>query len=477
MLFNSLDFAIFFIILFSVYWYLYRSPKAQNVLILFASYFFYAYWDWRFLSLIIISTLTDFSVGKLLYKETNYSIRKTLLLFSVGVNLGLLGFFKYHNFFIDSFINAFSFFGLNLNVFTLNLILPVGISFYTLQTLSYTIDIYRKNTEPTNNLIVFAAFVSFFPQLLAGPIERAANLIPQFLEQRKFSYKNTVEGCRQFLWGLFKKMVIADNCAQLVDLTYSNTADHTGSTLFLGAIFFSIQIYCDFSGYSDMAIGLARTLGIKLKQNFAFPFFSRNMAELWRRWHISLNEWFRDYLYIPLGGSKRGMSNTLRNIFIVFCISGLWHGANWTFIVWGLLNAIFIVPVFLFKTNKSYTHDIANQITWREIVGIATTNFLFIVSFIFFRAESITHAIVYIKGIFEYSIFLYPALPKQLNSLYILIPLMFLIEWFRRSKKHPLEDLQLVASWSVRWGIYATIFFVIGVYGHSDKIPFIYFQF
>lgn len=313
-----------------------KSIKLQNLLIVIASYVFYGWWDWRFLSLIAFSTLVDYSVGIRLGIEQNQLKRKILLWTSIIVNLGFLGFFKYYNFFLDNFTQAFSFLGRDISVSSLNIILPVGISFYTFQTLSYSIDVYKGKLKPTKDIIAFSAFVSFFPQLVAGPIERATNLLPQFYKSREFDYNKAVDGMRQILWGLFKKVVIADNAAVFANLIFNNSADYSGSTLLLGAIFFTFQIYGDFSGYSDIAIGTSRLFGFDLMRNFHFPYFSRDIAEFWRRWHISLASWFRDYLYIPLGGSRGSTWMKVRNIFIIFLVSGFWHGANWTFIVWGV---------------------------------------------------------------------------------------------------------------------------------------------
>ncbi len=337
MLFNSIDFAIFLPIIFVLYWFVTnKNLKLQNTLIVLSSYIFYGWWDWRFLSLIIFSTIVDYLIGISLSKQENQNKRKILLWTSILVNLGFLGFFKYYNFFLDNFITAFSFFGTEINANSLNIILPVGISFYTFQTLSYTIDVYKRKLEPTYDFIAFSAFVSFFPQLVAGPIERATNLLPQFYKKRHFDYSKAVDGMRQILWGLFKKIVIADNCAHYANIIFNNSSEYSGSTLVLGAIFFTFQIYGDFSGYSDIAIGTSRLFGFNLKQNFAFPYFSRDIAEFWRRWHMSLSTWFRDYLYIPLGGSRVGTWNKIRNVFIIFLVSGFWHGANWTFIIWGV---------------------------------------------------------------------------------------------------------------------------------------------
>ena len=344
MIFNSLDFAIFLPIVFLLYWFVFKNLRAQNVLIVVASYVFYGWWDWRFLFLIAFSTLVDYLVGISLEREGSPQKRKGLLWISILVNLGFLGFFKYYNFFLDNFIASFSFFGMEIQANSLNIILPVGISFYTFQTLSYSIDVYRRKLPATKDFVAFSAFVSFFPQLVAGPIERASNLLPQFQKKRSFDYRLAVDGVRQILWGLFKKIVIADNCALYANEIFNNSAEYNGSTLFFGALFFAFQIYGDFSGYSDIAIGTSRLFGFNLMRNFAFPYFSRDIAEFWRRWHISLSTWFRDYLYIPLGGSKGSKSNQIRNVFIIFIVSGFWHGANWTFIVWGALNALYFLP-------------------------------------------------------------------------------------------------------------------------------------
>ena len=323
MLFNSIDFAIFLPLVFILHWFFTnKNLKLQNLLIIVASYVFYGYWDWRFLSLIIFSTIVDFTVGCLLSNEESILKRKILLWTSILVNLGLLGFFKYYNFFLDNFLIAFRFFGQEIQGNTLNIILPVGISFYTFQTLSYTIDVYKRKLEPTKQFIAFSAFVCFFPQLVAGPIEKATNLLPQFYKKRNFDYSLAVDGMRQILWGLFKKIVIADNCAKFANQIFNNSADMNGSTLLLGALFFTFQIYGDFSGYSDIAIGTSRLFGFNLMQNFNFPYFSRDIAEFWRRWHISLSTWFRDYLYIPLGGSRGNTWMKVRNTFIIFIVSG-----------------------------------------------------------------------------------------------------------------------------------------------------------
>ena len=404
MLFNSLDFAVFLPIVFVLYWFVTNhNLKLQNALIVAASYVFYGWWDWRFLSLIIFSTLVDFSIGRRLKVEERASRRKLLLWTSIVVNLGFLGFFKYYNFFLDNFIAAFSLLGQEFSASSLNIILPVGISFYTFQTLSYTIDVYRRKLNASENFLAFSAFVCFFPQLVAGPIERATNLLPQFYSKRTFKYDNAVDGMRQILWGLFKKVVIADNCAVYANLIFNDYQEYSGSTLFIGAIFFTFQIYGDFSGYSDMAIGTSKLFGFKLMQNFATPYFSRDIAEFWRRWHISLSTWFRDYLYIPLGGSRGGAWMKVRNTFIIFLVSGFWHGANWTFVAWGGLNALYFLPYMLFGKNRNNMGIVAEGRmlpSAEDAVKIFVTFLMSVFAWIFFRAESMEHAMSFIRGLF-----------------------------------------------------------------------------
>ena len=357
MLFNSLPFAVFLPIVFAVYWALHNSLRSQNIMLLTASYIFYGWWDARFLSLIVASTVVDYLLGQYLAAATNALKRKLLLTASMIFNLGLLGVFKYYNFFMENFMEIANSVGLNTNPVLLKIALPVGISFYTFQTMSYTIDIYRKQLEPTKDFIAFAAFVGYFPQLVAGPIERASNLLPQMSKRRYFDYQKAVDGMRQALWGLFKKVVIADAVAPLVDQAFGDPSGFSAIALITGALLFSIQIYCDFSGYSDIAIGISKLFGIDLMQNFRTPYFSRDIAEFWRRWHISLSTWFRDYLYIPLGGSRGSTALKVRNTFAIFIVSGFWHGANWTFIIWGLINALLFLPLLLAKRNRSNLND------------------------------------------------------------------------------------------------------------------------
>lgn len=478
MLFNSIDFAIFLPIVFVLYWFVFNKQlKAQNALVVVASCVFYGWWDYRFLALILFSTLVDYAIGIQLQKTNAEKQRKVLLWTSISVNIGLLGFFKYYNFFVDNFVQAFSFFGQDIQPNTLNIILPVGISFYTFQTLSYTIDIYRKKLKPTKDLIAFAAFVSFFPQLVAGPIERASNLLPQFYKKRQFHYARAVDGLRQILWGMFKKVVIADNCAQFANVIFDNYTEYSASTLWVGAIFFAFQIYGDFSGYSDIAIGTSRLFGFDLKQNFATPYFSRDIAEFWRRWHISLSTWFRDYVYIPLGGSRGTKWYQIRNVFIIFVISGFWHGANWTFIIWGLLNALYFLPLLLFKKNREHTNVVAQHKMFpslKEIGMMLVTFILTVIAWIFFRAENVTIALDYVRRLVSTSLFSIPELRP--SYLAVLLILFLSIEWFGRRQLYAIETLWLKYPKILRWFIYYIIVMVIFFYSGKEQ-EFIYFQF
>lgn len=479
MLFNSLDFAIFLPSVFILYWFVFkRNIKLQNVLLILASYVFYGWWDYRFLALIIFSSLVDYAIGKKLKNEEAPIKRKILLWVSILVNLGFLGFFKYYNFFIDNFIEAFSFFGNKIEPNTLDIILPVGISFYTFQTLSYTIDVYKRKLEPTDDLISFLAFVSFFPQLVAGPIERATNLLPQFYKKRVFHFSAATDGCRQILWGLFKKIVIADQCAVYANTIFNNSDSYSGSTLFVGAIFFAFQIYGDFSGYSDIAIGTSRLFGFSLKQNFAFPYFSRDIAEFWRRWHISLSTWFRDYLYIPLGGSQVGTWKKIRNIFIIFIVSGFWHGANWTFIFWGFLNALYFLPLLITKQNRNNLNIVAqNQSlpTFKEVFQMAITFCLTTLAWVFFRAENMTHAWDYIKGIFSFSFLSFPEVRP--TNLLVLLVFFIVVEWIGRREQYAIEVLVLKKPRVLKWIFYSFLMALIFIFSGESQQTFIYFQF
>jgi len=478
MLFNSLAFAVFLPIVFMLYWLAPRGNlKLQNVILLLSSYFFYACWDWRFLFLLVFSTLLDYYTGLRIYTSQDKKSKKYWLWLSICINLGFLGIFKYYNFFIDSFADGLSLLGFSANFSSLQVIVPVGISFYTFHGLSYVIDLYNDRIKPERNFIIYSVFVSFFPLLVAGPIERASHLLPQIQNKREFDYTKAVDGLRQILWGLFKKIVIADNCAKFADTIFNNSSEYSGSTLVLGAIFFAFQIYCDFSGYSDIALGTARLFGIELLRNFAFPYFSRDIAEFWRRWHISLSSWFRDYLYIPLGGSKGGTWMKVRNTLIIFIVSGFWHGANWTFIVWGFLNALYIMPLILFETNRTNLDIVAKDAslpTMKELLSILLTFSLTVFAWIFFRSESLTHAMTYISGIFSKSLFTVPAFRPL--YLFVLIVLFVITEWIGRKDQYAIQFLGHRYNRPIRWIVYTGILLVIGLF-KGESHQFIYFQF
>lgn len=478
MLFNSMDFAVFLPIVFFLYWIFFKDLRGQNILLLGASYVFYGWWDWRFLSLLALSSLIDYTVGIGMSRTPDPGRRKILLCVSLFANLGFLGFFKYFNFFAENFTQAFSLLGHPIpNTSTLHIILPVGISFYTFQTLSYSIDIYRRKLEPTHNLIAFLAYVSFFPQLVAGPIERAVNLLPQFGKIRQFNHDAAVDGLRQILWGLFKKIVIADNCAVYVNLIYGNHSNYSGSTLLLASLLFAFQIYSDFSGYSDIAIGTARLFGINLIRNFAYPYFSRDIAEFWRRWHISLSTWFRDYVYIPMGGSRVGRLKIVRNIFVIFIVSGFWHGANWTFIIWGALNAIYFLPLLLLKRNRRHTDIVAQGRllpNFTELLQIGCTLSLTVLAWVFFRSQSVTQAFEILRRIFSRSILTSPS--DCPAGLLILIGILVITEWFQRNNEHGLVFKDNATPRAVRWCIYYLLGIFLYIAGGTEQ-QFIYFQF
>ena len=477
MLFNSIEFLIFLPVCFAMYWFVLNCDlKLQNAFVLGASYFFYGWWDYRFLALIAFSTLVDYAIGIAISKSTIKSKRKMLLLVSLVVNLGLLGFFKYYNFFIDSWVDSFSSLGIEMHRSSLNIILPVGISFYTFQTLSYTIDIYRGKLKPATNFINFAAYVAFFPQLVAGPIERATNLLPQFYKKRVFKEDQAISGINLIIWGLFQKVVIADSCAPYVNSIFDNYEAMNSLSLILGAVYFAFQIYGDFAGYSNIAIGTARLLGFDLMRNFNYPYFSRDIAEFWRRWHISLSTWFRDYLYIPLGGSRGSKWMQLRNVFIIFIVSGFWHGANWTFVFWGFLHALFFLPVLLLGKNRKNLDQVA-QGRWlpslKELLQMTITFVLACIAWVFFRAPNITAAFDYLKSIFVDLDFKIQYLNIERYNVEMLLILFIFIgfEWFHRNQEHP-----FVGKW--KWIKVASIILMLLTLGvYSNHQDFIYFQF
>ncbi len=479
MFFNSLSFAFFLPIVFLLYWFVcFKKSSYQNLLLLIASYYFYSFWDYRFLFLLLFSTLLDYFSGIKIGLSTNQKNKKFWLILSIGINLGFLGVFKYYNFFAISFQELLKQVGFEVDILTLNVILPVGISFYTFHGLSYVIDIYYDRIKPETKIVDYSLFVSYFPLLVAGPIERATHLLPQLKVTRKFNYEVAVSGLKQILWGLFKKVVIADQCAVYADNIFNNSIDYSGSSLLLGGIFFAFQIYGDFSGYSDIALGTSKLFGIDLLKNFSYPYFSRNIAEFWRRWHISLSSWFRDYLYIPFGGSKVKTWKKIRNVLIIFLVSGFWHGANWTFIFWGLLNALFILPSILMKTNRVFTNVVAEGRSFpsfRELFSMILTFLLSVIAWIFFRSENIADAFDYLNRMI-FTADLFKSSPVALNDIMPYLTLFILIEWMGRERNFALEKFGIILPRIVRWCFY--IFLVYKIYYFSgEEQEFIYFQF
>lgn len=487
MLFNSLEFAIFLPLVFTIYWILQPfNVRWQNSWVVVISYFFYGWWDARFLLLIAFSTLTDFSIGLWINRTTGTRNRKLLLWLSIVVNLGVLGFFKYFDFFLSNFTAAFTFLGMPVDGGLLHIVLPVGISFYTFQTLSYTIDVYRNKLKPVTDVIAFSAFVSFFPQLVAGPIERATNLLPQFTVKRQFSYDRAADGMRQLLWGFFKKLVVADSCAVIVNQVFETHEYQSGIVLIVGAVAFAFQIYGDFSGYSDIAIGTARLFGIDLMQNFRLPYFARDVADFWRRWHISLTSWFRDYVYIPLGGSRNGKWLSVRNTLVVFLVSGFWHGANWTFVSWGLYHAVLFLPLLVLNRNRlninNYETDKRRLPDLRQLSQLLLTFFLVTIGWVFFRAESLADAFTYLGGIFNVqqgyfdvtTLFIANGNLSNFTLFFAVISILTLLitEWIQRSKTHALE----ISTFPYRGIVYIAIGLFIYLAKGGDA-AFIYFQF
>ncbi len=477
MLFNSIEFAVFLPVVFLLYWFVFnKNLRLQNLFLVAASYVFYAWWDWRFLFLIIFTSLCTYGAGILIgkYREAPQKA-KAVHVANIVVNLLILGVFKYYDFFASSFADAFL--GGKADGLLLHLVLPVGISFYTFKALSYSIDVYRGKMVPTRDIVVLAAYVAFFPQQLAGPLERATALIPQFEKPRTFEYETGVDGLRQILWGLFKKMVVADNCAVYVDRVFSSYPAQAGSTLLLAAVLYTFQIYGDFSGYSDIAIGTGKLFGIKSMLNFNVPYFSRDIAEFWRRWHISLTTWFRDYVYIPLGGSRCSKAKIVRNTFVIFLVSGLWHGANWTFLAWGAYHALLFLPLILLGKNRKYRDTVAEGRllpSIKELGQMVLTFMLVVFGWIIFRADSIADAWCYFQRIFTHSLFSRPD-AAGITGFTLCICIMVIVEWLQRHRPHPF-DLSGIKPAALRYGIYlATVFVILMLGGHAEN--FIYFQF
>ncbi len=468
MIFSSVEFMVFLPVAFALYWVLRRQVRWQNLLVVVASYIFYGWWDWRFLLLIAFTSACSYFSGLII---NGGRWRKTALWGNIIINLAILGLFKYYDFFAVEFARLF---GLSADSVTLNLILPVGISFYTFQALSYSIDIYRNKMEPTRDVVAFFAYVSFFPQLVAGPIERATNLLPQFQRQRQFDYSMAVDGVRQMLWGFFKKVVVADNCAVFVDKIWADIGSQSSLNLAMAAVLFSLQIYCDFSGYSDIAIGTAKLFGIKLMRNFKVPYFSRDIAEFWRRWHISLTTWFRDYVYIPLGGSRVSKAKVIRNTFIIFLVSGFWHGANWTFLAWGAFHAVLFLPLILLGKNRKYTDTVAEG-RWlpnhKELGQMVLTFALVALGLILFRSQSIGEAMDYYAGLVWGG---WHGFNPPMRAI-TFVALMLVVEWLQRGREHGL-DMSGVRYRAVRYACYLAVLAVIFMYGVFNE-TFIYFQF
>ncbi|MEO8236828.1 MAG: MBOAT family O-acyltransferase [Flavobacterium sp.] len=477
MFFNSLAFAIFLPIVFFLYWFVFNKTKStQNALLIVASYYFYSCWDWRFLFLLVFSTFLDYYTGIQIEKSKSEKNRKFWFWLSILVNLGFLGVFKYYNFFASSFSELLNSTGIKASPILLSVILPVGISFYTFHGLSYVIDIYYKRIKAEYNFVDYSLFVSYFPLLVAGPIERATHLLPQVKVKREFDFKTAKEGVCQIVWGLVKKVVIADTCATYANAIFDHYTSMNSFSLILGAVYFAFQIYGDFSGYSDIALGVSKLFGLDLLRNFNYPYFSRDIAEFWRRWHISLSSWFRDYLYIPLGGSKGGIWMKIRNTFIIFVVSGFWHGANWTYIVWGFINAVYFLPLLLSNSNRNNMDAIQLKFNFdsvKVIMSILYTFLLTCVAWVFFRAKTITDAVAYLKQIITNRDFSFQYLDNERYSyeLSLMIGVFVLIEWNSRTKTEPISGKGSMMKMAL------AILAILAFGTYSDYKEFIYFQF
>jgi len=478
MLFNSLEYLIFLPTVYVLYWFVFnKNLKLQNLFLLFASYTFYGWWDWRFLSLILISSLTDYWIGIKLENNHDERLRKNLKYLSLAVNLGFLGVFKYYNFFVDSFVDLLQAFGLNPSVNTLKILLPVGISFYTFQTVGYTLDIYKRRYKAERNLVNFMVYVCFFPQLVAGPIERGKTLLPQFRKLRVFNDKEARDGLRQLLIGMFKKVVIADNLANGVNYAFSNYTEHSSLLLIFGGLFFMIQVYCDFAGYSDIAIGTAKLFGFKLMKNFDFPFYTSNAQEFWTRWHISLSNWFRDYVLFGMKSSFRNRNRFALNFLFSLTLIGFWHGANWTFILFGALNGLYIIPGIIWKKKIKRIEIPRDTLmpTFLEFLYMAKTFILFFIPTIFFRSPNLKSAFDYFRHMFTNNGNSFASLPDVItaNIIWFILPLA--LEWPMRNREHSLDILHL--NKTIRWIFYIVLIVVLINYGEFSNKQFIYFQF
>jgi alginate O-acetyltransferase complex protein AlgI len=478
MLFNSLSFLLFLPWVYVLYWFVFPNQlKRQNIMLLLASYLFYSFWDWRFLFLLLFSTGLDYYSGLFMADAKSQVQKRFWFWISIGINLGFLGVFKYYDFFATSFAEMLAQMGWKVNVVLLQIILPVGISFYTFHGLSYVIDIYKNRITPERNFVNYALFVSYFPLLVAGPIERATHLLPQIKAPRVFNFQKSKEGIYQIIWGFFKKVVIADTCAVYVNTIFEHYDTANSLTLLMGAIYFAFQIYGDFSGYSDIALGVSKLFGIDLLRNFNFPYFSRDIAEFWRRWHISLSSWFRDYLYIPLGGNQGSLAKKIRNTFIIFLVSGFWHGANWTFIVWGGLNALYFLPLLIRQKNRTHLSIVAQGRffpTFKELFQMLFTFGMTTLAWVFFRAATVTEAFHYLKNMFAFSFnggIQYLSIDRYSVELGALLVVFIGLEWYAREGEHPIRG---------RYTALKACLLLLGVMllgTYSNPSSFIYFQF
>ncbi len=468
MLFNSYVFAAFFAVVFSLYWASKSSRRIQNAILLVASYVFYGWWDWRFLSLIVLSTAVDFAVGNALGTSTDAVKRKRLVTVSLLVNLGLLGVFKYFNFFADSFADMIGVFGLTADFATLNIVLPVGISFYTFQTLSYSIDVYRRRMDPCRDLLDFALFVGFFPQLVAGPIERASRLIPQITQPRSWQPDEAYAGVFLVIWGLFKKVVVADNLATIANAVFSDPQGHSGLNILIGALAFTMQIYGDFSGYSDIARGISKLFGFDLMVNFKLPYFARDPSDFWRRWHVSLSTWLRDYLYIGLGGNRGSNARTYRNLFLTMLLGGLWHGAAWNFVLWGVYHGLLLIA---YRPIQGHVDAFCSK-WYREAIAIAVFFVFTVFGWVLFRADSM-EVIAGMVTNFSFAVS-GQTLGWAWLLLYLSAPVVAVMVWQQKS-----ENLlaPAYAPLFVRVPFFGYLAFMIVVEGSRMNSEFIYFQF
>jgi alginate O-acetyltransferase complex protein AlgI len=483
MIFNSIAFAVFFVVVFFLYWFAFsKTAKSQNIVLLSSSLVFYGWVDWRFLGLILFNACFNYFLGITIYGFKSDRSKNRLLWFGILVNISVLGFFKYFNFFFESFLNVFNYFGANLTYNPLHIILPLGISFFTFQTLGYIIDVYNDKINPSRNLLEFITYVSYFPKILAGPIERAQKFLPQIESKRLFDNQLAADGMRQILWGLFKKVVIADRCATIVIPIFNNYQDYSGSTLFLGLFLYLFQIYCDFSGYSDIAIGVSKLLGIRLMKNFASPFFSTNISDFWKRWHISLTTWMMDYVFTPLSFMFRryNMIGLIISIITTFIIVGIWHGANWTFIFYGLLHGLYFIPIVLKGTiNKSPVFaDRGTFPSLNDFIAMSGMFLLLMCTTVFFRIDSISHGFYFLNKVFSSSLFSIPTTGKGVDVIFILFSIVVLlfVEWMTQGKEHAFTNIDFKLSFSYRWIIYVVVFLSV-VVSSADEQQFIYFQF